>query len=93
MSIVELGQVKQHLVIEHDDDDQLLQGYIDAAEGFVGDYLRRDLGADYPQGLPAPVVSSVMILAARYYADREAAEMDDLPASIKMMLANYRVFL
>lgn len=93
MSSVDLAKVKQHLVIEHGDDDQLLQSYIDAAETFVGDYLRRDLGVDFAEGLPAPVVSSVLILAARFYADREAAEMDDLPSSVKMMLAKYRNFL
>jgi len=91
VSKVQLAEVKAHCIIETNDDDAMLQSYIDAAEQRIQDYLRRDLDTDYPSDWPTPIVTSVMILVAAFYADREAASGNIIPVSVKGLLASYRV--
>lgn len=91
---VTLAQAKQHAVVEHNDDDVLIQGYIDAARGHVTDHLRRDLDAEFPSGWPVQINQAVLMLVAHWYAHREAVsgtgEMGEIPLAVRALLAPHR---
>ncbi|MDO6505007.1 head-tail connector protein [Shimia thalassica] len=91
-----LAEVKPHLAVEHDEHDDLIQGYIDQAEAHVGAYLRRDMAADFPDGWPEGVKGAVRLMVASFFHYREAgAESggDGVPTMAREMLAPYRCFV
>ncbi|MBB1060422.1 head-tail connector protein [Marilutibacter spongiae] len=46
MSYVTLAEAKKHLLVIHDDDDEIIQQYIDAAESYAAGYMNRASIAD-----------------------------------------------
>lgn len=71
---LDLSQVKQHLYIDHCDDDQYLADLITVAE----DAVRRDLNLyslkeieDCTGLLPASVIQAMLLLIGTLYANRE----------------------
>jgi len=71
MSIVTLALTKNHMNVDTDADDELIQLYIDAAEEWFEDFTGRKLDTLDP--VPARLRRGVMELAAFYYEQREAA--------------------
>lgn len=65
--MITLTQAKAHLRMDHDDEDALIQSYLDAALAHVAKYL----GDDMPDPVPAPVDAAVLLLAADLYLNRE----------------------
>lgn len=70
MSIVSLQLAKSYANIIGDDDDELLQLFIDAAEEWLGNYIGKPL-ADFDP-VPADIRRAVLMLVAFYYEQREA---------------------
>jgi uncharacterized phage protein (predicted DNA packaging) len=75
--MLELSLVKQHLRVDHDDEDVLIQGYIDAAIAHVEQHCDRELVAAVPvlpdqMGLTKDVVQAVLLLVGHWYSNREA---------------------
>lgn len=66
--MVDLQQAKEHLRIDHDHEDGLIQGYIDAATEAAFDYMNWD---EPPIPLPAPVISAVLLVVADLYENRQ----------------------
>lgn len=67
-----IADLKAHLNLEHDLDDDLLAGKIAAAEGLVA----RHIGAEEPLAYadaPAPLREAILSLAAHFYENREAS--------------------
>lgn len=62
-----LEEVKEHLRVEHDVEDALIQTYLDAAEAHVAVYL----GDDLPDPMPKPIEAAVLLLVADLYVNRE----------------------
>lgn len=91
MSVLTLSEVKPHLSVLQTDEslDALIAGYIEGAETHVAKYIRKDLVADYPDGLPANVRQSILFLTASFYRDREQGE---IPPIVKSLLASERDF-
>lgn len=93
MSRPTLSQLKPLVSAEEfDDDDTMLQSFLDAAIESVAQYLRRDLDVDYPSGWPAPIQNSALILAA-YYNEKLgslAEEAAGMPAIVTDPIASYR---
>lgn len=84
MSYVDLALAKKHLAQPHDDDDDLIQQCIDAAEAYAADFMGRAsiddvidppwLPATEPdstQTVPATVIQAVLILVGEYYENRQ----------------------
>lgn len=65
-----LTLLKQHANITHADDDALLQHYLNAAEGWIADYIGHPLAQLTP--LPAQLTQATLLLAAYWYEQREA---------------------
>lgn len=82
MSIVTLERAKAHVYVTHDDDDELIQHYLDAAEDYAAKFMGRDslddlaeIDSDQPSEggkLPASVEQAVLLLMGDFYALREA---------------------
>lgn len=66
---VSLEEAKLHLRIEADEDEEdgLITGSIEAAEGYIAEYL----GDDLPEPMPAPVRAAVLLLVGDLYEHRE----------------------
>lgn len=80
MSVVTLSQAKAHLEVIGDDQDDKIQGYIDAAERYAEQFMGRELGPwEEPDSssseppVPADVVQAILLLVADFYEHREAA--------------------
>jgi uncharacterized phage protein (predicted DNA packaging) len=71
MSITTLSLLKKQANIDHTDDDELLQHYLDTAEGWIADYIGRPLSDLDP--FPAQVKHAALMLASYWYGQREAS--------------------
>lgn len=73
--IVDLELAKKHLNIYHDDEDDLIELYISAAEGAVTMYLDGFPFSNYEVGeLPVQIKQAVLILLGEFYLNREAEQ-------------------
>lgn len=98
MANVTLSEAKAHLRVDHDAEDDLISGMIDAAEDYVSRYLERPLpweddeGAEVP--LPASVKAAILLIVGDLYAHREGrfvgTTQTDNPA-VQMLLGPYRL--
>lgn len=75
--MIELSLVKQHLRVDHDDEDVLIQGYLDAALAHVEQHCDRELVAGIPvlpdqMGLTKDVIQAALLLVGHWYSNREA---------------------
>lgn len=99
--LVSLDLAKKHLVVEHDDDDDLITAFITAASDLCEQYLGRyyaevSSGSEGQTDAPPTVIAAVLILVATLYRDREELHVDAppmvLPSTVRMLLAPYRNF-
>ncbi|MCV9965462.1 head-tail connector protein [Pararhizobium sp. BT-229] len=80
-----LAEVKQHLLVEQDDDDTIIQTYMDAAEAQVLKYCNLSL---VPYGADAVFRVAALMAISEFYNNRGTA--DALPASSRMLINPYR---
>lgn len=94
MTMLTLPKAKEHLLVGHDRDDVLIQGYLEAATAHAERYLRRDFAVDYVEGIPAPVeVAILQHVHAMFYnrgAVDDAAHLQ--PLGYSDLMASYRSF-
>jgi hypothetical protein len=104
--MIDLGVVKAHLKVDHDDEDQLIQGYTDAALSAFETWSNRKLVA--PGGvIPVPVGNSLimsdaikqgaLLLIGQWYACRESAissatQISELPMATSALWKPHRWF-
>ena len=96
---LDLAQVKQHLYIDHNDDDQYLADLITVAE----DAVRRDLNLhslceieDSTGMLPASVIQAMLLLIGSLYANRESITFGNptrVPHSYEYLIALCRNYI
>lgn len=104
MSIITLALFKAHIGSDELIDagalgslaastDELLQLYIDAAEARAASMLGKPLANIDP--LPADIKQAILLIAAHFYACREAVLIgqggNELPFGVADLLRNYRV--
>ena len=91
MGIVSLELAKQHLRYDDDAEDDLLQGYIDAAESVIQDYITDE----FENGYPKSVVQAALLLVG-YFDQYRNAEKETptngnfLPLPVQALLYPYR---
>ncbi|MGY4351555.1 hypothetical protein ACVWXM_008048 [Bradyrhizobium sp. GM7.3] len=93
MAAVTLADLKAHLNLTTDQDDQLLTGKLDAASAWVGAYTASDPSLDTT---PAPMNEAILQIAAGLYENRESTLVgvtaQQLPFGTLDLLAPYRAF-
>jgi uncharacterized phage protein (predicted DNA packaging) len=96
MSTVSTADLAAHLRINEDSEEALLQGFLDAAETYFTALTARTLDEDeddgFPEGVPQAVKLAITLLAAHYYAEREAYSTDNLRAVPGGFLALCRLY-
>lgn len=85
----DLATLKAHCRVDHSVEDVILQGYLDAASGHLAS-VGVDMDAD---PLPDAVGHAVLMLAASFYEQREAASPTPLQMvqlGVDRLIAPYR---
>lgn len=92
MSIVTLDVVKEHLRYDSDDSDMILQGYLDAADAVVLNYITDEFENDeYPKS-----IHQAILLLVGYWDQYRNAEQEMptngnfLPMPVQALLFHYR---
>ena len=92
MPAIDLPDLKAHLNITNDADDDLLTGKIEAASEWVAAFT----GAALDETAPAPLKEAVRRLAADLYEHREAnlvgVTAQTLPFGVMDMIGPYRAW-
>lgn len=94
MSVIELADLKAHLNVTFDTDDDLITGKIEAAE----DWIAMFVGMDWPPASPVSgaLKEAIRQLAAHLYENREASLVgvtsQDLPFGLLDLLTPYRAW-
>ena len=65
--ILTIEEVKAHLRIQHDEEDELIEGFIAQAEAVAEDYCR----VQFPDPAPEPVRLAVLLMVSHYYENRD----------------------
>lgn len=74
MAYASLEELKAHCNVDFDDDDDALQGYLDAATEYIRPFLVDDPEGDSPPGEPsADLKQSCLLIAGSWYQQREAS--------------------
>lgn len=91
MSIVDLGTLKEHLRYDDDSNDTILQGYLDAADSVVENYITDEFEAEYPKA-----IHQAILLLCGYWDMHRNAESETpvngnfLPMPVQSLLYPYR---
>ena len=88
MTTVTLDEAKLHMRVDHDAEDEYIEGLILAAETHIGMYL----GDDLPDPMPAPVKAAVLLLVGDLFENRERQGDRTLTegTAYALLLAPYR---
>lgn len=87
--MVTLQQVKDHLRIVGDEEDDYLAHLIQVAQGSIENDLRRTFEGE----VPPPVQHAALLLIGHWYANREdvaPGAMTELPRASRALLSPYR---
>ena len=68
-----LEKVKANLILEHDEDDELLQQYIDAAVSYAEGYQHLTVGTYEAAVMPPTTEQAVIMLASHFYESRDGS--------------------
>ena len=70
--IVSVDELKTHLRIEHDDDDDQLESLLRQAQAAAEDYCRVQFSEEEPA---EPVRLAILLMASFYYENRDIPDM------------------
>lgn len=92
MSIVTIETLKEHLRYDDDSNDLMLQGYLDAADSAVKNYITDEFGnSEYPKA-----IHQAVLLLCGYWDQYRNAEAEApingnyLPIPVQQLLYPYR---
>jgi uncharacterized phage protein (predicted DNA packaging) len=68
-----LENVKANLILEHSEDDSLIQMYITAAVSYAESYQHRDEGYYASMPIPPTTQQAVVMLASHFYESRDGS--------------------
>lgn len=82
-----LNGVKQHLRVDHNHEDILIQSYMDAAQDYAESFLGRPLG----ENIPGTVLAGLLVHTALLYESREGEFIEKNLASVRLLYWPHRV--
>ena len=65
--ILTIEEVKAHLRIQHDEEDELIEGFIAQAQAVAEDYCR----VQFEDTAPEPVRLAALLMVSHYYENRD----------------------
>lgn len=68
--ILTIEEVKAHLRIQHDEEDELIEGFIAQAQAVAEDYCR----VQFEDTAPEPVRLAVLLMVSHYYENRDNSD-------------------
>ena len=68
-----LSKVKQNLILEHSEDDELLRGYITAAIAYAESYQHIPAGTYQVNPMPPTTEQAVIMLSSHFYESRDGS--------------------
>ena len=68
-----LEKVKANLILDHTEDDELLQQYIDAAVSYAEGYQHLTVGTYEAAVMPPTTEQAVIMLASHFYESRDGS--------------------
>ena len=71
MSLLE--KVKKNLILEHDEDDELLEEYLAAATSYAESYQHKKEGYYLESQMPPTTMQAVIMLASHFYESRDGS--------------------
>lgn len=91
MSIVTLDQVREHLRYDTEDNDSMLEMYIQAAESSVLNFVTDKFESGYPADLKHAVLLMVGMFDREREPSKESSITDNyLPPAVRALLYPYR---
>ncbi|WP_202444710.1 head-tail connector protein [Schauerella aestuarii] len=90
---MDLDIVKQHLRVDHDSEDLLIEVYISAAKAFVAQHCNCEI---VEEGIPGPeqmgyttdVQQAVLLLVGHWYANRETVVVGAAPTAVPLAVTS-----
>ncbi|MFV3286886.1 head-tail connector protein [Pseudomonas sp. NY15356] len=87
--MIDLANVKMHLRVDGDEEDALIEGYIEAAKAHVEQHCDRKLVETDPvepdeMGLTRDVEQAVLLLVGHWYANREAVAVGTIATAMPL---------
>ena len=68
-----LEKVKANMILDHSEDDELLQRLIDAAVAYAESYQHLTAGTNEAAAMPATTEQAVIMLASHFYESRDGS--------------------
>ena len=68
-----LAKVKANLILDHNEDDNLLESYIAAAVAYAESYQHIEEGFYLENDMPATTEQAVIMLASHFYESRDGS--------------------
>ena len=68
-----LEKVKANLILDHNEDDELLQQYIDAAVSYAEGYQHLTVGTYEAAVMPPTTEQAVIMLSSHFYESRDGS--------------------
>lgn len=68
-----LQKVKDNLILSHDEDDELLRGYIQAAVSYAESYQHIPSGHYVDNPMPPTTEQAVIMLSSHFYESRDGS--------------------
>lgn len=99
MTVVSVEDVKAHMNVTTDADDDLIGDKIAAAEAWIGKFIGSPLddAETFPDGAPEPLKEAVRQLVAHLYENREATlvgiTMSDVSPGLFDLIGPYREYV
>ena len=68
-----LEKVKANLILEHDEDDALLRGFITAATSYAESFQHVSAGTYVTEDIPPTTEQGIIMLASHFYESRDGS--------------------
>ena len=73
MSMTLLEKVKKNLILEHDEDDQLVESYIIASTSYAEGYQRKVVGFYEDHPMDPVTEQAIIMLSSHFYESRDGS--------------------